>query len=343
MKHLKNLRIIVIIGSILTMLGATGCGLLPKEDSMLAPPLVKPKQEDYNLSKVKKGDIALVVKGIGTMVPLIQTPLYIKEGGHRLKSINVESGQIVKIGTVVAEMDAGNLPNQIKIQQFQLKIAEDDLKMVKDAIVVPDSLNTHKTTATELDKAQLGVYKEQEALNQMEQELAATKVTATISGQVIFVGDIKEGDIVNAYDPIVTVADINKLQISFDTTDSAKVKLGMVVNVNNNGSKYTGVVTMLPNPANKNADNKNSILITLNTEIPNCKLGGSVDIGITVQSKQNTLVVPKAAVQSFVGTYVVEVMDGAKKTDMNVEVGIQTPTDVEILSGLKEGQMIILK
>jgi len=52
------------------------------------------------------------------------------------------------------------------------------------------------------------------------------------------------------------------------------------------------------------------------------------------------LVVPKGAVRQAGGRASVEVQDGTLKHLVVVQVGIQSDTSVEILSGLREGQLV---
>jgi multidrug efflux pump subunit AcrA (membrane-fusion protein) len=62
---------------------------------------------------------------------------------------------------------------------------------------------------------------------------------------------------------------------------------------------------------------------------------------VTVQQKENVLVVPKSAVRQSGGRSMVELQDGSLRHLVNVQVGIRTDASVEILSGLTEGQMVL--
>jgi macrolide-specific efflux system membrane fusion protein len=69
--------------------------------------------------------------------------------------------------------------------------------------------------------------------------------------------------------------------------------------------------------------------------------GKSAQVAITVAQKEDTLLVPKRAVRSAGARRYVEYLEGANRRTATVQVGIVSPSDVEILSGLTEGQLVL--
>jgi hypothetical protein len=65
-------------------------------------------------------------------------------------------------------------------------------------------------------------------------------------------------------------------------------------------------------------------------------------VGIVVQNKDNVLLVPKKAVRSAGTRKFVQYMSGSSRKVANVEVGIVTDDMAEIVSGLTEGQIVIV-
>src|SRR5690554_3336917 len=78
------LRIAILI-IIVAALGA--CSFLPKEEAVLAPPLVEPAQLDHETAEVKKGEIIKRVRGAGVMISTNIHDLYYSKDGGRLKEI----------------------------------------------------------------------------------------------------------------------------------------------------------------------------------------------------------------------------------------------------------------
>ena len=67
------------------------------------------------------------------------------------------------------------------------------------------------------------------------------------------------------------------------------------------------------------------------------------DATITLDRKQNTLAVPLQAVDQSAGMATVDVAAPSNKIEIRtVVLGIQTATDAEVVSGLKEGELIVV-
>src|SRR5690625_413975 len=114
-----RLVLLIIIFSVLC-----GCSFLPKEEEVLAPPLAEPVQLDLETAEVEKGEIIKQVKGAGNMVSSTLHDLYYTRDGGRLKEVMVSEGAKVNKGDVLAEIDTGNLVQDIQQLNIDLKIAE---------------------------------------------------------------------------------------------------------------------------------------------------------------------------------------------------------------------------
>src|SRR5690625_4340444 len=92
----------------------SACSLLPKEQEVIAPPLVKPAQAEYNIAEVKEDEITKRLTGIANFIPVGSESLYFEQDGSRLKKIHVAQGDLVEKGDILIEADSGNLANDIK-------------------------------------------------------------------------------------------------------------------------------------------------------------------------------------------------------------------------------------
>lgn len=69
--------------------------------------------------------------------------------------------------------------------------------------------------------------------------------------------------------------------------------------------------------------------------------GATALVQITVQQKQDVLLVPTAAVHSASGRKYVEILDGSSRRLQPIQTGITSGTVVEVLDGLDEGQLVV--
>ncbi|MNT81340.1 macrolide transporter subunit MacA [compost metagenome] len=70
--------------------------------------------------------------------------------------------------------------------------------------------------------------------------------------------------------------------------------------------------------------------------------GTQLSVEIVVQKKENAVTIPPSALRTITGRNYVQVVDasGAKR-EVDVELGLQTSTSVEILKGLEPGQKVV--
>ncbi|MCU0502829.1 MAG: efflux RND transporter periplasmic adaptor subunit [Anaerolineae bacterium] len=85
---------------------------------------------DYDVIPVSRGDITSVVSASGTVLPERQTNLTFQSGGT-ITSVPVQVGDQVKIGQVLAQLDAKDLELAIRQAQIGVRQAEAQLAQLK--------------------------------------------------------------------------------------------------------------------------------------------------------------------------------------------------------------------
>jgi hypothetical protein len=70
--------------------------------------------------------------------------------------------------------------------------------------------------------------------------------------------------------------------------------------------------------------------------------GTGLDASVTLQKKDDVLVVPKRAIRSAGARQYVEYLAGTSRKIANVEVGISSDTEAEVRSGVTEGQVVLV-
>ncbi|NDI35145.1 biotin/lipoyl-binding protein [Chengkuizengella sediminis] len=191
--------------------------------------------------------------------------------------------------------------------------------------------------------------------NYLQAQLSNTKLIANIDGVVTYINTLKRGEEVIAYDPIVDISNSENLFI-LAALDNAKeileakdAEINQPVEIKYNGETYTGKVVQTPDTAPASADrevtelNKTSIFVKPDEGLPKeVDIGDNVDVKITLVEKKDTIVIPSASLHSYLARNFVKVLDGESRVEVDVEIGIETKTEVEIISGLEEGQQLIL-
>ena len=69
--------------------------------------------------------------------------------------------------------------------------------------------------------------------------------------------------------------------------------------------------------------------------------GTPLSINIITKRTENAIVIPPSTLRSIGSRTYVQVIDAEGKREVDVEVGQQTSTKIEILKGLKPGQKVV--
>ena len=328
-KVIASLSLIVLITPL-----SSGCGLFPKEEA-LAPSLVVPKKQEYKLYKIVKKAIELKITASGTLVSESQNSVYFKDSSKRIKHISVKVGDIVNKGDLLVDTEAGNIDTEVKIQGYTVKMSEIDYK---------DISSKANSSASDIEKYRLKLLIEQEKFNDLNSQQQSARLTSPISGQVVFVENLKDGETVEPYKTIVTVGDQSKLMVYIEGKDFQGINLGVKAKITVNDVNLDGIVISNPTSSQMTKDEtyKNGVKINVNKIPAGSKIGDNANVEIPIQSKTSTVVIPLSGLRTFSNTSTVEVWNGTSKKEVGVQTGIKTATEVEIISGVSEGQQIIL-
>lgn len=327
--------------ALVVMFTMAGCTLLPVEEETLQPPLVQPASEPLDIVEAARGNIETFLKGTANFVSASSAELSFKQSGGRLKSINAKVGEEVKEGDLLAELETGDLELQLKLQRLN----------VERARLLYLEAKTSGVSDTDLRLREIDMEREQLQLDDMENKLASSRLYAPISGVVIFAESLNEGEFVNAFQTIITVADPSDMQLTYiasESKDLLPIAAGMPANLKYKGKEYTGKVLQSPSNAPLAGDaakaerNAVTIIIGMDNAPDDVQIGHSAELTIRLQSRENVIVLPRSAIRSYMGRSYVQVADGERRKEVDVELGLTTPTQVEIVKGLEEGDQVIL-
>lgn len=220
------------------------------------------------------------------------------------------------------------------------------------------------STASQEAAARAAVRQAQHALDIAEENLDDAVLRAPIDGVVIFNSSsasalaggsgtgaegVSEGSAVSPAAAPFSVVDLEALKFTaeIDEADVDRVKTEMAADVTLDafpGDTFTSQVTHV-NPVAQTTTTGGTVFeveIILEDTGKDILIGMKGDATIKVSSQANALIIPVEALFSEGGTdyvYVVE-NDTLKKTE--ITVGATTDTDVEVLQGLQDGQVVAL-
>lgn len=342
----------VAVALALSLVAASGCSLLPKEaEEETLPTITPPKLSAKPEYEVKTATLETRVRGVGRLMSTKEETLYFtSDETRRIKDVYVKTGDAVTAGQLLAELDVNALESDYRQQQLQQR--SEELKMIEIL-----RKNDGSQSAEELEQAKIQFELKKEQLAKLAQSIAQAKLTAPYDGTIVSVS-AKKGDNAQAYEQVMVIADLSELTVAAQLTadDLKKVAVGMEVAVDINAAgQFKGTVKQLPVPKADDGQGQGGpgqppaqdsiddfLIVALDPFPPGLNRGTPLSISVITQRKENAVVIPAAALRTYSGRNYVQVVDGqGNKREVDVELGQQTSTDVEIVKGLQPGQKVV--
>jgi len=145
--------------------------------------------------------------------------------------------------------------------------------------------------------------------------------------------------------PVVTVAQVDVLRLRIPVPESlaSKVRVGdsADVHVQATGEHFTGKVTRFTDSLDPST---RTMQVEIDVPNPNYRLqsGMYADVQLSANSRPNTLTVPIEAIRRGDKTSVLVVDAQNRVEPRDVQTGVESSNEVEIVSGLNEGEHVIV-
>ena len=292
--------------------------------------------------KVKKGDMIAEIDSTTQ-----QNEVDINK--VRLKSYEAQL-RAAKTSLAIAEKQYERMQTLKK----QNAASEEDLENAKDV---------YETALSKVAEVEASLKETEISLSTAETNLGYTKITAPLDGTVVSV-PVKEGQTVNsAMDTptIVQIADLSRMEILMEISegDVSHVRAGNKVRyytlADMDNVKETTLKSIDPGLTQLTdgqytdtevVESSEAIYYYGRLEVPNedghLRIGMTTQNVIYVESAENVLTVPSVAIRSDAEGKYVEVLTPAGAERRAVETGVSDDLNVEIKSGVRNGEEVIL-
>ncbi|NLG27564.1 MAG: efflux RND transporter periplasmic adaptor subunit [Chloroflexi bacterium] len=203
--------------------------------------------------------------------------------------------------------------------------------------------------ASELDVERLraSVAEAQRALQRSQERIEQLRLHAPADGIVMELA-VQVGQAVYANGALLRLADPADLQVRADVSelDIAEVAAGQAVVIWLDafpGALLQGEVTsVLPTPSTARGMTTYVALIELEGVDLALRPGMGANVKITTGVEENALLIPRRAVRTVEMRQLVRVVEGGRVSDAAVTTGLSNGQQVQVLSGLAEGQQVLV-
>lgn len=247
-----------------------------------------------------------------------------------IEKISFEEGKTVKKGELLIKLNSDELEAQFEKLKYSKKLREDSeyrqrKLLEKEAI----SQEEYEIALTELNTSIADI-------KLVEAQLAKTKIRAPFDG-VIGLRYISEGSYITSNTRIAYLANINPVKLEFSVPGkySSKIKNGdkIVFNTDATINDYEGEVYAIDPQIDQNTRTLKIRAISQNTDgtlIP----GQFAKIELILQEADNAIMLPTESVIPQLSGHRIYKYENGKAKELNVEIGVRTSTEVEIVNGL---------
>jgi multidrug efflux system membrane fusion protein len=303
---------------VLCLAGATLYGtLLPPKVSVVAP---------------HRGPAVQAVYATGTVEPSVMIPIAPRTT-TRLVELRVDEGETVEKGQLLARLESDDLRRAIAAALAEERYAKAQLD--RQAQLVERGVAARGA----YDRARADWEKAVALRERAEAEAHYLDLVAPAAGRIIR-RDGEIGQVIAPDKPVLWMSCCAPLRVSaeVDEEDIAQVRVGQEVLIRADafpGEVFRGTVQSIT-PKGDPVARTYRVRVSL-PEDTKLMIGMTAETNIVLRKTENALLVPAAAVQQDM----VWLVENGRLSPRRVTVGAKGANDVEILSGLADGERIV--
>ena len=278
------------------------------------------------------------INATGTVEPLRSVAINSQLSGSVL-AVNVEEGDRVRVGTVLARIDIRELAAQLASAKASLDVARRTAERSKRL------LEQEIVTVAEFERDEAAHIAARATHDQLQTRVAQATARSPIAGTVLD-RRVDQGDIVPNQTRMFTIGDISQLVVRVPISELDVTALGEndAVNVRLDalpGTTVTGRVRRIF-PAADSTTRLVPVEIALTgSEAREVRPGFLARVELRLQPRVGVLVVPSTALIEQSGGTAVFTVEGGRAVRRSVRRGEYYGDRVEVLSGLAAGDTVV--
>lgn len=343
-------------------LALCGCALLPEEETLPDAPVTRrDTTSEFRMTYVQRGDLTRTQRYAVTYRAVRQEKLCFALDGLRVENVYVRKGDSVRAGQLLMELEQDQLREGLSGAQARCDAAELALAQAKELRELEqekyalelrgmDEEQREKAPTMEehlrSDDRNIGRLEDELALCRQElsavkEELGKRQLRAGIDGVATFVRSLQPDERSSVSQIMVILSDSDSALFVVSTKAPEVFPEGLEVEVTVNQTVYPCVVISAQEAGASGEDE-----VYLRCSLPTAELsdGDSGYLYLEMERCDDVLYVERTAVKSMDGKQYVYVQgeDGLRGMQQ-VTTGREVGSFVEILSGLDEGDAVILR
>lgn len=313
------------------------------------------------VNRVSRSSVPVVLAGLGNVQPFYSVTVKSRVDGQLMK-VDFKEGDLVKEGQPIIEIDPR--PYQAQVDLAVATLAHDQAllddakldearytKLVKTGAIQSQQLDTQHALVKQYEAT---IKQDQANINTAKLNVTYSHITAPITG-VMGLRLVDPGNIVHASDAtgMVVINQLQPISVYFTIPEDSlpqvirKLRAGAHLRADaytrdNSKKLATGTLMTADNQIDSTTGTA-KLKAVYNNEDSALYPQQFVNVRLLVDTLASQLVVPNVAVQTGQqGTFVYVVDDNSRVHLRPVQVGVITETTSQILSGLSDGERVVV-
>lgn len=256
----------------------------------------------------------------------------------KIESLNIERGQSISKGTVIATIDS-------KLKQLAFDNARiNTSKLKNDFDRVTNLFKSGTASQQQLDDAKYSWENATIQLEQAQKQLSDASVVSPVSG-IIAEKNIEAGAYVNTGNQIVKIIDISRFRVTLNVSETNvyRLSIGDKATITTNvypGITFDGRISFIG--LQSDATHNYPVEITMNNSKKHpMKAGTLVTSHITIPDTKTRLFIPRQSLQGSTNDAHVYVVQKGKAFLRKIVVGTENGDYLEVVSGLTDGDVVV--
>ncbi len=316
------------------------------------------------VARADRGEVRRAVEYTGRVAPEVEVNIVPKIPG-RIASISVDIGDRVRKGQVLVRLEDAELVAALRSAEAGLAVAEANARIAAAALEdarrnlerMRQLYEAGAVSQQQLEQAQLNyeraaagvadaqVKQAQAAVESARLQLANAVLTSPIDG-VVTGRYADPGALAGTSQPVLTVADIDSVQVQISVTgdDVNKIRVGQEVKVSvpaAGGREFKGEIARISPAADPRTRLYTVEIAVLNPD-HSLKPGMFARVELTTDVRTDAVRVPQEAVVTKDGEKVVFVVEGGRARERRLKLGISDGRYVEVISGVRPGDVVVV-
>ncbi|KIA79015.1 RND transporter [Chromobacterium piscinae] len=333
-------RMLIMLGGVALLIVVLGVGFFLHIQKLIASS-PKPGPQTVSTTVAKTAEWQPQLSSVGTLTAMQGVDISSEVAGQ-VRSLHFKSGQDVKAGDVLVQLNADSDQAQLRSLQAAAELAATTLKRDRAQLAI-EGVSQAQVDADMADlKSKTALVAQQTAL------VAKKTIRAPFSGR-LGITTVNPGQYLNPGDKIVTLQTIDPVYVDFNLPQRqiGKVRVGQPVKVKSDAfgdEVFHGKINAINpkiDPATRNVQIEATIANPKHKLLPGMFANTTIEVG----SKQKHLTLPQTAITyNPYGSTVFIVKQGKNGLEAQqafVTTGDTRGDQVAITAGLKEGQEVV--